>query len=206
MEVSLQTITDTNQAGSINVADNIFGVEFKPALIHQVLTAYMSAARAGTKAQKTRAEVSGGGSKPWRQKGTGRARAGTSRSPIWRGGGIVFAAVPRDHSQKVNRKMYRGALRSILSELLRQDRLLVVDSFSLNTAKTKELNQKLKALGDVKIAIVTENVDESLYLASRNLRKVMLFTVDELGPVSLIGADKVIMTVAAMKQLEEVLA
>jgi large subunit ribosomal protein L4 len=206
MELSLQTITDTNQAGYINVADNIFGVEFKPALIHQVVTAYMNAARAGTKAQKTRAEVSGGGSKPWRQKGTGRARAGTSRSPIWRGGGIVFAAVPRDHSQKINRKMYRGALRSILSELLRQERLIVVDSFSLSAPKTKELNQKLKTLGDIKIAIITHDVDETLYLAARNLSKIMLLTVDEVGPVSLIGADKVIITVAAMKQLEEVLA
>lgn len=206
MEVSLQTLTEANQSGAVNVADNIFGTEFKPALIHQVVTAYLSGARAGTKAQKTRSEVRGGGAKPWRQKGTGRARSGTSRSPIWRGGGIVFAAVPRDHSQKVNRKMYRGALRSILSELLRQERLVVVDNLSLEAPKTKELLGKLSSLGNIKVAIVTEQEDKNLILAARNLYRVQVISSAQIDPVSLVGVEKVVITVAALKKLEEVLA
>lgn len=206
MEVSLQALTETNQTGAVNVADNIFGTEFKPALVHQVVTAYLSSARAGTKAQKTRSQVSGGGAKPWRQKGTGRARCGTSRSPLWRSGGIIFAATPRDYSQKVNRKMYRGALRSILSELLRQGRLLVVDGLSLEVPKTKVLLGKLASLGEARIMIVTEQEDRNLLLASRNVHRLQVVSSTQIDPVSLVGADKVVVTVAALKKLEEVLA
>lgn len=206
MEVSLQALTEANQTGAVNVADNIFGTEFKPALVHQVVTAYLSSARAGTKAQKTRSQVSGGGAKPWRQKGTGRARCGTSRSPLWRSGGIIFAATPRDYSQKVNRKMYRGALRAILSELLRQGRLLVVDSLSLEVPKTKVLLSKLASLGEARVMIVTEQEDRNLVLASRNVHRLQVVSSAQIDPVSLVGADKVVVTVAALKKLEEVLA
>jgi len=192
--------------GSMQVSDAVFGADFKEALIHQVVTAYMAGARAGTKAQKTRSQVSGGGKKPWRQKGTGRARAGTTRSPIWRKGGVTFAAVPRSYDQKVNRKMYRGALCSILSELLRRDRLVVVDEFAVAEPKTKALLARLGELGASDALIVVDQPDENLYLAGRNLYAVDVRDVAELDPVSLVAFDKVIMSRGAVQKLEERLA
>ena len=191
---------------ALEVNPTIFGREFNEALVHQVVVAYAAAARQGTRAQKTRAEVSGGGKKPWRQKGTGRARAGSIRSPIWRGGGVSFAAKPQDHSQKVNKKMYRGALRSILSELIRQDRLVVVEKFGVETPKTKELLAKLKAFELTDVLIISEEVDENLFLAARNLYKVDVRDVAGIDPVSLVAFDKVLITAGAVKQLEERLA
>ena len=195
------------QGGSnIQVSDVVFDADYKESLVHQVVVAYMAAARAGTKKQKTRSEVSGGGKKPYRQKGTGNARQGTIRSPIFRTGGVTFAARPRNYEQKVNRKMYRGALRSILSELVRQDRLLVVDAFTVGSPKTKELVAKLAELGANDALIVTENFDENLLLASRNLYHIDARSLNEVDPVSLIGFEKVIMTAGALKALEEKLA
>ena len=188
---------------AINVSEATFGRDFSEALVHQVVTAYLAGGRAGTKAQKTRSDVRGGGRKPWKQKGTGRARAGTIRSPLWRGGGRTFAARPRDHSQKVNRKMYRGALQTILSELVRQDRLVVLDKFDLSTPKTSELLAKLSDLGFEKGLIVTAQVEGNLFLATRNVPGVYVLDVAGLDPVSLVAADKVIMTVDAVKKIEE---
>ncbi len=188
---------------SIDVADATFGAAYNEPLVHQVVTAYLAGGRSGTKAQKSRSEVRGGGAKPWRQKGTGRARAGTSNSPIWVGGGRTFAAKPRDFSQKVNRKMYRGAIRSMLSELLRQQRLLVTDEFGVSAPKTKELRLKLKELGTESVLIVVEGFDEKLWLAARNLPYVDVLDARAVDPVSLTKHDKVIMTVAALKIVEE---
>ncbi|RUO39299.1 50S ribosomal protein L4 [Aliidiomarina taiwanensis] len=192
--------------GALEVSEATFGREYNEALVHQVVVAYASGARQGSRAQKTRSEVSGGGAKPWRQKGTGRARAGTIRSPIWRSGGVTFAAKPQDHSQKVNKKMYRGALKSILSELVRQERLLVVENFAVDAPKTKELVAKLKELDLQDVLIVTKEVDENLFLASRNLHKVDVRDVQGIDPVSLIAFEKVLFTADAVKQLEEALA
>jgi large subunit ribosomal protein L4 len=199
---------DLNVQGgsSIQVSDVVFGADFKESLVHQVVVAYMSAARSGTKAQKNRSAVRGGGAKPFRQKGTGRARQGTSRSPIMRSGGVTFAAQPRNHEQKVNRKMYRGALRSILSELVRQERLAVVDEFSLSAPRTKELLSKLKEIDAEDALIITESFDENLMLASRNLYRVDARALNEVEPVSLIGYEKVVISSAALKALEEKLA
>ena len=199
---------DLNVQGgaSIQVSDAVFGAELKEGLIHQVVTAYLAAGRAGTKAQKNRSAVAGGGAKPWRQKGTGRARAGTIRSPIFRSGGVTFAARPRDYTQKVNRKMYRGALRSILSELLRQNRLVVVNELSLEAPKTRELVARLDELKLDDVLVVTEAVDDKLTLAARNLYNVDVRTVGEVDPVSLIGFGAVLITSTALKQLEERLA
>ncbi len=196
------------QSGStaITVADATFAAPFNEDLIHQIVTAYQAAGRAGTRAQKTRAEVRGGGRKPWRQKGTGRARAGTIRSPLWRGGGITFAAVPADHAPKVNKKMYRGALRAIVSELVRQQRLVVVDEFMLAVAKTKELKAKLLAMELSDVLIVTKDADAILSLAARNLYHVGACAVTELNPVILLGFNRVLMTVPALRALEERLA
>jgi len=188
---------------TIAVADTVFGCEFKEPLIHQVVAAYLAGARAGTKAQKTRAEVRGGGAKPWKQKGTGRARAGTIRSPLWRGGGIVFAAKPRSFAQKVNKKMYRVASRSILSELIRQERLIVVNDFTVASNKTKELVQQLNKMDLKQVLIVVENVEKNLHLAARNLYRVGVVDVEGINPVSLIGFDKVLITVPALRKLEE---
>ena len=193
-------------ADALTVSETTFGREFNEALVHQVVVAYAAGARQGTRAQKTRSEVSGGGAKPWRQKGTGRARAGTIRSPIWRTGGVTFAAKPQDHSQKVNKKMYRGAMKSILSELVRQERLIVVDNFSVEAPKTKELVAKLKELELTDALIVTSEVDVNLFLAARNLYKVDARDVAGIDPVSLIAFDKVVMTAEAVKQVEEMLA
>jgi len=188
---------------AIKVSEATFGRDFSEALVHQVVTAYLAGARAGTKAQKTRSDVRGGGRKPFRQKGTGRARAGTIRSPLWRGGGRTFAARPQDHSQKVNRKMYRGALQAILSELVRQERLIVLDSIELGTPKTSDLLKMLAELGFEKGLIVTPEVEGNLFLATRNLVNVYALDVASLDPVSLVAADKVIMTVDAVKKIEE---
>ena len=188
---------------AIEVSNATFGRDFSEALVHQVVTAYLAGGRAGTKAQKTRAEVRGGGKKPWKQKGTGRARAGSIRSPIWRGGGRTFAARPQDHSQKVNRKMYRGALQAILSELVRQDRMIVLDSFELSAPKTSELLVRLAELSFEKGLIVTSEVEGNLFLATRNIPNVYALDVAGLDPVSLVAAEKVIITVDAVKKIEE---
>jgi large subunit ribosomal protein L4 len=192
--------------GSVEVSDLAFGKEFNEALVHQVVNAYLAGARQGTKAQKTRSEVSGGGAKPFRQKGTGRARAGTIRSPIWRSGGVTFAAKPRNHSQKVNKKMYRAAMRCIFSELVRQDRLVVVDQFSMDTPKTKQFIAKMKEFDLANALIVTEDVEANLYLAARNVPHVDVRDVAGIDPVSLVGFDKVVVTVPALKKIEEALA
>ncbi|WP_018693985.1 50S ribosomal protein L4 [Algicola sagamiensis] len=198
------TLKDANSA--LEVSEATFGREFNEALVHQVVVAYAAGARQGTRAQKTRSEVSGGGKKPWRQKGTGRARAGTIRSPIWRTGGVTFAAKPQDHSQKVNRKMYRNAIKSILSELVRQERLIVVEKFGVEAPKTKELVAKLKELELKDVLIISEEIDENLFLASRNLYKVDVRDAQGIDPVSLIGFEKVLVTAGAIKQIEEMLA
>ena len=192
--------------GSVELAESAFAREYNEALVHQVVVAFMAAGRQGSRAQKNRSAVSGGGKKPWRQKGTGRARAGTTRSPIWRSGGVTFAAQPQDHSTKVNRKMYRGALRCIISELIRQQRLVAVESFSVQAPKTKALLAQLKDLEISNALIVTEEVDENLFLAARNVKAVDVRDVDAIDPVSLVSYDKVLITVPALKKLEEVLA
>ena len=192
-------------AGTVQVSDVTFAREFNEDLVHQVVVAYMAGARQGTRAQKTRSDVRGGGMKPWRQKGTGRARAGTIRSPIWRGGGVTFAARPQDHTQKVNRKMYRAALCTILSELARQERLVVVEEFALESPKTKLLVKSLGEYGLEGALVVTEEVNGNLYLAARNLHNVDVRDVSGVDPVSLIGYDKVVITVAALKKFEELL-
>lgn len=201
MELTLHK-SGNKSTGKVEVQDAVFAAGFNEPLIHQVLTAYLAAARSGTAAQKTRAEVRGGGRKPWRQKGTGRARAGTIRSPLWRGGGKTFASKPRDYEQKVNRKMYRGAMRSILSELARQERLIIVDDISVDSPKTRALIEKLGSLSAPEALIVTHELNENLYLASRNIRKVDVIDHTEVDPYSLIGFEKVIMTEAAIKEIE----
>ena len=192
--------------GTVEVSDQTFGREFNEALIHQVVTAYMVGARQGTRSQKTRAEVSGGGRKPWRQKGTGRARAGSTRSPIWRSGGVTFAAKPQDHSQKVNRKMYRAAMRSIWSELVRQDRLVITQEMSVDTPKTSALAEKLKAMALESVLIVTAEVSDALFLSARNLPHVDVRDAEGIDPVSLLSFEKVLVTVDALKAIEEQLA
>ena len=204
MQLALAAPGNAN-SGTVEVSDTAFGKEYNEDLVHQVVVAYLAGARQGTKAQKTRSEVSGGGAKPWRQKGTGRARAGTIRSPIWRTGGVTFAAKPRDYTQKVNRKMYRAALRSILSELARQKRLIVVEQFQIDEIKTKALVNMLDGYGVSDALIITDEVDEKLYLSARNLHKVDVRDVNGADPVSLVGYENVIVTVAALKKFEEVL-
>jgi len=189
--------------GKVELSDQAFGADYNEALIHQVVTAYLAGARQGTKRQKNRSDARGGGAKPWRQKGTGRARAGTIRSPIFRGGGKSFAARTRDYSQKVNRKMYRAAMRSILSELLRQDRMVAVDEFGVDAPKTRELAGKLGKLGLDNVLIVTVEPDDNLYLAARNIPHVAVCGPDDADPVSLVGFEKVLITTAALKQIEE---
>lgn len=193
-------------ASTLSVSDAAFDREYNEDLVHQVVTSYLAGARQGTKAQKNRADVSGGGKKPWRQKGTGRARAGTIRSPIWRSGGVTFAAKPQDHSVKVNRKMYRAAMCSIVSELARQGRLLVVESLDVDQPKTKLLVKQLGDYGVDNALIVAGDVDENLYLAARNLHKVDVRDVSGVDPVSLLAYEKVLVTVDAVKKIEEMLA
>lgn len=201
--MELKLITPNKTGKNISVSDKIFGGKYKQALVHQVVTACLAAGRAGTKAQKTRAEVSGGGAKPWRQKGTGRARAGTTRSPIWRKGGVTFAARPRDFTQKVNKKMYQAALRSILSGLVSEDRLMVVEELKISSNKTKDFAKKMKELNVDRALIVTEKWDANLHLASRNIAHVQLRSADNINPVDLISFDKVVMTMPVIKHLEE---
>ncbi|TQV67312.1 50S ribosomal protein L4 [Exilibacterium tricleocarpae] len=203
--MELNIATPEGAKGTVSVSEVAFGKEFNQDLVHQAVVAYLAGGRQGTKAQKNRAAVSGGGKKPWRQKGTGRARAGTIRSPLWRSGGVTFAAQPRDHSQKLNKKMYRAALRCILSELNRQERLVVVEAFDVDAPKTKGLVQKLAQYDLAEALIVTEEVNENLYLAARNLHKVDVRDVQGIDPVSLIRFDKVVITVSALKKLEEML-
>ena len=197
---------NVNDAPAIEVCERTFGGEFNETLVHQAVVAYMAGGRQGTKQQKTRSDVRGGGKKPWRQKGTGRARAGTIRSPIWRGGGATFAARPQDHEQKLNKKMYRAAMRSILAELARTDRLVVVQDFAVESPKTKALLGKLDGMGLADVLIVSDAIDQNLYLAARNLPHVDVRDVQGSDPVSLIAYDKVLVTVSAVKKFEELLA
>lgn len=203
--MELNIATPGGNTGTLTVSDAAFGGEFNQALVHQAVVASLAGARQGTRAQKNRSDVSGGGRKPWRQKGTGRARAGTIRSPIWRSGGVTFAARPQDHSQKLNRKMYRAALRSIFSELARQDRLVVVESFDVEVPKTKKLVQRLNELGLREVLILTEDLNENLYLSARNLHKVDVRDAFGIDPVCLIRHEKVLITVAALRKIEELL-
>ncbi len=205
MELAL-TVPGKKTRKKISLPDEAFAREFNEPLVHQTVVTYLAGARQGSAKQKNRAEVNGGGRKPWRQKGTGRARAGTIRSPIWRSGGRAFAARPRDYSKKLNRKMYRRAMQCILSELIRQERLIVVDDFVLETHKTKDLVARLKEFELENVLIVAEQVEQNLYLAARNLHKVDVLDAEAIDPVSLIGFEKVLCTVAAMKQIEGMLS
>ena len=190
---------------AVELSETCFGRQYNEALIHQVVVSYMAGGRKGTRAQKTRSEVRGGGRKPFRQKGTGRARAGTIRSPIWRGGGVTFAAKTQDFEVKVNKKMYRGAMQSILSELIRQERLVGTEDFSVTEPKTKEVQARLNDLNLDNVLVVLEEVDQNLYLGSRNLRQVDVIDVQGVNPVNLIGYEKVLFTVGALKKAEEML-
>ncbi|MBP9033191.1 MAG: 50S ribosomal protein L4 [Pseudomonadales bacterium] len=204
MELSI-TAPGNASAGTVQVSDVTFAREFNEDLVHQAVVAFMSGARQGSRKQKTRSEVSGGGRKPFKQKGSGRARAGSIRSPLWRSGGVTFAAVPQDHSQKLSRKMYRAAMRSILSELARQDRLVVVESIALAEPKTKLLIEQLAGYQLERALIVADEVDRNLYLASRNIPHVEVRDVAGVDPVSLVGCEKVLVTVAALRKFEEML-
>jgi large subunit ribosomal protein L4 len=206
MELKLTTATGKASTKSIEVSDANFSREFNEALVHQAVTGYLAGARSGTRAQKTRSDVRGGGKKPWKQKGTGRARSGTIRSPIWRSGGVTFAARPKDWSQKLNRKMYRAAIRSILSELVRTERLVVVDNFTVDAPKTKDMVERLSKLGTSNVMIVTQDMSDNLYLSTRNLHHVGVCDANNVDPVSLIRFEKVIMTADAVKKIEETLA
>lgn len=204
MDLNIKSIAGA-EAGSLGVAEDVFATDYNEALIHQVVVAYMAGARQGTKAQKTRSEVSGGGAKPWRQKGTGRARAGTIRSPIFRKGGVTFAAKPKSYKQKVNRKMYSGAIKSILSELLRSERMTVVEELKLETPKTKEFKAIVDTLNakDVLFVVGVEEFSENLYLSSRNLKNVAVCDSAEINPVSLVCFENVVFTKKAVKEVEE---
>lgn len=205
MQVALVTKNGSNQ--ELQLSETVFGCRFNEPLVHQVVTAYLAGGRQGTRAQKNRAAVSGGGKKPWKQKGMGRARAGTIRSPLWRSGGVTFAASTQDFSQKVNKKMYRAAMRSICSELLRQGRFIVLESFELEKAKTRDLVAKLQELNiNQKVLIILEEVNENIYLAARNLHKIELTDVEAINPVNLIHYEKILITAPALKQIEELLA
>ena len=206
MELALALPGKKTGKEKISLSDESFGREYNEPLVHQTVVTYMAGGRQGTTKQKTRSEVRGGGRKPWRQKGTGRARAGTIRSPIWRSGGVTFAAKPQDHSKKLNKKMYRGAMQCILSELIRQDRLVVVNEFTVESHKTKDLVSKLKEFDLDNVLIVSDQVEQNLYLAARNLHKVDALDVSGLDPVSLIGFEKVLITVPALKKVEEILS
>ena len=206
MEISIVLPGKKTSKDTVSLSEDAFGRDYNEALVHQSVVTYLAGGRQGTVQQKTRSDVRGGGRKPWRQKGTGRARSGTIRSPIWRGGGVTFAARPRDFSKKLNKKMYKGAMRCILSELVRQNRLVVVDDFVVDTHKTKELVSKLREFGLDNVLIVSESVEQNLYLATRNLHKVDVLDALGLDPVSLIGYENVLMTVSAVKKVEEMLS
>ncbi len=203
MELNVREFPTGNEQSTVSVSDAAFAADYNESLIHQVVTAYLAGARAGTVKQKNRSEVRGGGSKPWRQKGTGRARSGTSSSPIWRSGGATFAARPRSYEQKVNRKMYRAAMRSILSELVRQERLTVVSDIAVESPKTKMLSGALNGMGLGDVLIVSGEVDENLYLSARNLPNVGVIDVTAMDPVSLVSYENVLMNESALKQIEE---
>ncbi|VAW71760.1 LSU ribosomal protein L4p (L1e) [hydrothermal vent metagenome] len=204
--MELKLMSSPKRGSKFEVSDTVFAREFNEGLVHQVVVSYLAGSRAGTRKQKTRSDVRGGGIKPWRQKGTGRARAGTIRSPIWRSGGVTFAARPQDHSQKVNRKMYRAAMQCILSELVRQERLVVVKSFAVEAPKTKEMISKLAEYDAKDVLIITEEADVNLFLSSRNLHKVDVVDVADVNPVNLVGHEKVIMTESALTKLQEQLS
>lgn len=204
--MSLQIPSISNQGTVLDVSEAVFGQSFNETLVHQLVVKYMAAARSGTKAQKNRSAVSGGGAKPFRQKGTGRARAGTTRGPIWRSGGVAFAAQPRSFDQKLNKKMYKAGIRSIFSELLRQDRIAICDDILPSTPKTKDFIEKIKGIDAKRILIVADDLNENLILAARNLPYIAVMTPISLDPVSLVSADKVIATTGALKQIEERLA
>lgn len=206
MELALALPGKKSGKETVSVSDESFGREYNEPLVHQTVVTYMAGARQGSVKQKNRHEVNGGGRKPWRQKGTGRARAGTIRSPIWRGGGVTFAARPQDYSKKLNKKMYRGAMQCILSELIRQERLVAVNDFTVESHKTKDLVNKLKEFELDNVLIVSDQVEKNLYLAARNLHKVDVLDVSGVDPVSLIGFDKVLITVPALKKIEEMLS
>jgi len=205
MDYKITAENGADSGANLTLSEAVFARDFNEDLIHQVVTAYMAAGRSGTKAQKTRSAVRGGGAKPWNQKGSGRARAGTIRSPIWKGGGVTFAATPRNYEQKVNKKMHKAAMQSIFSELARQDRLVIVESMAPATPKTKELASKLKAMGLGSVMIVTAEFNENLHLSARNLIKVDTMTVGSLSPVGLVAYDKVVLTTDAVKKIEELL-
>jgi len=192
-----------NTEKKVSVSDDAFNASFNETLIHQLVTSYMSGARAGTRAQKNRTAVSGGGAKPWRQKGTGRARAGTIRSPLWRSGGVTFAASPQDHSKKLNKKMYRVGMRSLVSELIRRDRLILIEALGVTEAKTKVMQAKLDELGVNDALILTDGLDSAVYLAARNIPNIQVMDIAIVDPVSLVKQDKVIIDQAALKKLEE---
>jgi len=196
----------TGAEGTVEVSEVTFAREYNEALVHQVVTSYLAGARQGSRAQKTRSEVAGGGRKPWKQKGSGRARAGTIRSPLWRSGGVTFAAKPQDHSQKVNKKMYRAAMRTIWSELVRQDRFVVVEELKLDAPKTKLFKAKMAELNVENALVVSHELDDNLFLAARNIPNVDVRDAASIDPVSLIAYDKVLVTVGALKQVEETLA
>ena len=196
-------ITIHQSKKKVSVSEDAFGAEFNEALVHQLVVSYMSGARAGTKAQKNRAAASGGGAKPWRQKGTGRARAGTIRSPIWRSGGVTFAASPKDYSKKLNKKMYRVGMRSLVSELLRQQRLILISELGVSEPKTKLMHQKLGDLGVSNALILTDGLDSAVYLAARNIPNVQVMDVAIVDPLSLVSQEHVVIDQAALKKLEE---
>jgi large subunit ribosomal protein L4 len=203
MSLQIPAVNSEQNSVQVSVSEEVFGQAFNESLVHQIVVSYLAAARSGTKKQKTRSEVSGGGAKPWKQKGSGKARAGSSRSPIWRTGGVTFAASNRSYKQKVNKKMYRAAMRSIFSELLRQDRVVVSDDIFPSAPKTKELASKLKEYGSDRVLIIVEGVNEALFLAARNLPNVEVCTASSLSPVALVNSDKVITTTSAIKFIEE---
>jgi large subunit ribosomal protein L4 len=203
MSQTIPVTKDGKPDATMDVSESVFGIEFNEPLVHQLVVSYLAAARSGTKAQKSRADVSGGGAKPWRQKGSGRARAGSSRSPLWRTGGVTFAAGNRNYKQKLNKKMYRAAMRSIMSELLRQERLVIADDIYPSAPKTKELHEKLKSYDAGRILIITDEAHSNLILAARNLPYVQVSTSVVLNPVALINSDKVIATTQAIKSIEE---
>lgn len=202
MSVQIPSINDQGLVSNIEASEVVFARPYNETLIHQMVVRYLALGRAGTKAQKTRSEVSGGGSKPWRQKGSGRARAGTTRGPLWRTGGVTFAAKPRSYAQKINKKMYRTGLASIYSELLRQNRLVIKDDIYPDTYKTKAMYEKLRAFADQRVLLIVDRIDENLELATRNLPFVEVATVDSVSPVALVGAEKVFATTQAIKNIE----
>ena len=201
--MKIDLLTTSTKKSDINISETTFGKDFNESLVHQAVVSYMAGSRQGSSKQKTRSEVRGGGKKPYRQKGTGRARAGTIRSPLWRGGGVTFASTPRDYSKKINKKMYRAALRSIFSELLRQGKLVAIETPVLEKPKTKEIAKFLSDFSLSKVLFITDNFDSNFYLSARNIPNVDVITVKEINPVILLKSDKVAVTESAFKLIEE---